>query len=80
MVRMARVVVPNYPHHFAQRGNHRQQTFFCDDDCLTYLEQVSKFCRKADMRVWAYCLTISWQWFGDVVTGRCLGSISVGCP
>jgi hypothetical protein len=32
MPRMARVVVPHYPHHVTHRGNHRQQTFFCDDD------------------------------------------------
>ena len=32
MARMARVVVPGYPHHVTQRGNHRQKTFFCDED------------------------------------------------
>ena len=29
---MARIVVPGYPHHVTQRGNRRQETFFCDDD------------------------------------------------
>ena len=28
MARLARVVVPGYPHHVIQRGNRRQQTFF----------------------------------------------------
>jgi len=32
MARMARVVIPNYPHHVSQRGNRRQKTFFCEDD------------------------------------------------
>ena len=32
MARMARVVIPNYPHHVTQRGNRRQKTFFCEDD------------------------------------------------
>ncbi len=56
MARMARVVVPFYPHHVTQRGNRRQRTFFGDFDYKTYLELMSEFCRKADTRVWAYCL------------------------
>jgi len=31
MARIARVVAPGLPHHVTQRGNRRQQTFFCDD-------------------------------------------------
>jgi len=31
MARMARVVIPNYPHHVTQRGNRRQKTFFRED-------------------------------------------------
>ena len=36
--RLARVVVPGMPHHVTQRGNRRQETFFCDDDYQTYLD------------------------------------------
>ena len=32
MARMARVVIPNYPHPVTQRGNRWQKTFFCEDD------------------------------------------------
>ena len=32
MARLARVVAPGFPHHITQRGNRRQQTFFCDED------------------------------------------------
>jgi putative transposase len=32
MARLARVVVPELPHHVTHRGNRRQQTFFGDDD------------------------------------------------
>ncbi len=56
MARMARVVVPFYPHHVTQRGNRRQRTFFGDDDYATYVELMSEFRRKARTRVWAYCL------------------------
>jgi REP element-mobilizing transposase RayT len=32
MARIARVVAPGVPHHVTQRGNRRQQTFFCEED------------------------------------------------
>ncbi|MFZ5626936.1 MAG: transposase, partial [Bacillota bacterium] len=31
MARIARVVAPGVPHHVTQRGNRRQQTFFCEE-------------------------------------------------
>src|SRR5574341_1106518 len=36
MVRLARVVAPGIPQHITQRGNRRQETFFCAED---YIEQ-----------------------------------------
>lgn len=56
MARMARVVVPNDPHHVTQRGNRRQKTFFHDVDYTTYLELLAAFSRKAGTEIWAYCL------------------------
>ena len=56
MARMARVVVPNFPHHITQRGNRRQKTFFCDDDYRYYIELMTEFTRQAGTEVWAYCL------------------------
>lgn len=38
MARIARIVVPGYPHHITQRGNRRQETFFCDDDYRQYID------------------------------------------
>ena len=38
MSRVARVVVPGFPHHVTQRGNRRQQTFFCEDDYQAYID------------------------------------------
>ena len=35
-MRLARVVVAGVPHHVKERGNRRQQTFFCDEDYKTY--------------------------------------------
>jgi putative transposase len=38
MARLARVVVPDVPHHVTQRGNRRQTTFFNDADYAAYVE------------------------------------------
>ena len=56
MARMARVVVPNFPHHVTQRGNRRLRTFFCDADYRHYIELVGKYARLAHTEIWAYCL------------------------
>ena len=44
MAQIARVVAPGLPHHVTQRGNRRQQTFFCDDDYRAYLELMAQWC------------------------------------
>lgn len=56
MPRLARVVVPSYPHHVTQRGNRRQPTFFCDDDYEAYLDLMAEWCGECAVEVWAYCL------------------------
>jgi len=56
MARIARVVAPGYPHHITQRGNRRQQTFFCDEDYLAYLDLMAEWCRKYQVDIWAWCL------------------------
>ncbi|HPD16881.1 MAG TPA: transposase [Planctomycetota bacterium] len=56
MARLARVVVPEVPHHVTQRGNRRQPTFFGDDDYEAYLDLMATWCRRHGVEVWAYCL------------------------
>ena len=56
MARMARMVVPGYPHHITQRGNRRQKTFFCEDDYQTYIELMSEWTARCGVEIWAYCL------------------------
>ncbi|HWB45668.1 MAG TPA: transposase, partial [Hyphomicrobiaceae bacterium] len=56
MARLARVVVPGWPHHITQRGNRRQQTFFSDADYMLYLRIAAEFFAKAQTEVWGYCL------------------------
>jgi putative transposase len=56
MARLARVVVPDLPHHVTQRGNRRQQVFFCDDDYAAYRTLLAESCHAAGVAVWGYCL------------------------
>jgi putative transposase len=56
MARIARVVSPGVPHHLTQRGNRRQQSFFCDDDYEAYIELMAEWCSRYGVAVWAYCL------------------------
>lgn len=56
MARLARVVVPGVPHHVTQRGNRRQETFFCDADYTVYKTLMAEWCAKCGVEVWAYCL------------------------
>ena len=56
MPRLARVVTPGLPHHITQRGNRRQQTFFCDEDYRSYLELMGQWCGAHQVEIWAYCL------------------------
>ena len=56
MPRLARIVVPNLPHHVTQRGNLRQAIFFEPGDQRVYLHHLAKQAREAGVAVWAYCL------------------------
>ncbi len=56
MARIARVICPGIPHHVTQRGNRRQETFFCDDDYQAYIALMAAWCKKHDVSIWAWCL------------------------
>ncbi len=56
MPRVARIVVPGYPHHVTQRGNRRQRIFFDVADYQAYLCLISQMRVTAGVDVWAYCL------------------------
>lgn len=56
MARLARVVIPNIPHHITQRGNRGQQTFFKDEDYEFYLSLLNEHCKLNDVEIWCYCL------------------------
>lgn len=56
MPRMARVVVPNYPHHVVQRGHNRQVIFAARDDYRRYLETLRECKKRYGIAVHAFCL------------------------
>ena len=56
MARMARVVIPDIPHHIIQRGNRRQQVFFSNDDRKACLDYLCLHAKLAGISIWAYCL------------------------
>jgi len=56
MVRLARVVVPELPHHVIHRGNRRQNVFFNDNDKAGYLNILNLQAKLFALEVWAYCL------------------------
>lgn len=56
MARIARIVIPNIPHHITQRGNRSQKVFFSDKDKIAYLNLLHKHAQDAGLVFWAYCL------------------------
>ncbi len=56
MGRVARIVVPNRPHHLTQRGNRQENIFFDDADRRRYLSLLDAQYRQFGLEVWAYCL------------------------
>jgi len=56
MARIARVVIPGFPHHVTQRGNGRARTFFGDDDYALYSGLLAASCRAAEVEIWGWCL------------------------
>jgi len=56
MARRARIVLPGHPHHVTQRGNRRQQTFFCEADYALYRDFAAQALESQGVRCWAWCL------------------------
>ncbi len=56
MVRIARLVIPNIPHHVTHRGNRREPVFFDQSDRDLYLSICLKYFQKHELEVAAYCL------------------------
>jgi len=56
MPRIARAVVPGFPHHVVQRGNNRGEIFFNDEDRAVYLFLLKTYSEKWNSSIICYCL------------------------
>jgi len=56
VARLPRFVAPGVAHHVTQRGNHRQEVFFDDEDRRVYLAALAENAAKYGARLLGYCL------------------------
>ena len=56
MSRMARVVLPDHPHHVVQRGHNRQVVFAAGRDYQRYLDTLREYKELYGVAVHAFCL------------------------
>ena len=56
MARMARIVVPGYPHHVTQRGVRSLPIFRDDEDRRSYLEFMRRETQRFQVGILAWCL------------------------
>lgn len=55
MSRKDRLVIPGYPHHVTQRGNHRQTVFFSDEDHRFYLDLLQRPVESKEISLLGHC-------------------------
>ena len=56
MARIARIVIPGWPHHVTQRGNNRQTVFFNNNDREVYLKILAQYKQLYRMALIGYTL------------------------
>ncbi len=56
MPRTARIVITDIPYHVTQRGNRRQDVFYCDEDKRRYLSWLDDYAQRYELEILAYCL------------------------
>jgi len=56
MARIARAVVPGYPHHVTQRGVRSMPVFFSKGDREAYIEFMAVSAERFGLEFWAWCL------------------------
>lgn len=56
MPRIARLVLPNYPHHVTQRGNYQQEVFKTKADYEFYIGLLKKYAEEYSLSIFSFCL------------------------
>ena len=56
MPRIARLILPNNPHHITQRGNYQQKVFKAEIDYSYYAALLKKYAMRYAVSIIAFCL------------------------
>jgi len=56
MPRIARLVLPDYPHHVTQRGNYQQTVFKTEMDYKNYINLLKKYMSEYSLSILSFCL------------------------
>jgi len=56
MPRIARIVIPDVPHHITQRGNNKQDVFFVDEDKKAFLGYLKEQSIRFGLIIEGFCL------------------------
>lgn len=56
MARIARLVLPGYPHHVTQRGNYQQAVFNTERDYKYYIRLLKKYIEEYSLSILSFCL------------------------
>lgn len=56
MPRIARLVLPGYPHHVTQRGNYQQRVFNIERDYKYYIGLLKKYAEEYSLSIISFCL------------------------
>lgn len=56
MARLARLVIPDYPHYITQSGVRGMTVFKQKSDYINYLDLLKEGCKKAKSKIISYCL------------------------
>ena len=56
MPRTARFIIPKFPHHILNRANNKEIIFLDDNDFRFFLDQVKKYKRKFEVKIYHYCI------------------------
>ena len=78
MARIARIVIPGYPHHITQRGV-RSMDIFSSDECrVQYIQFMREQCRKHGLHILSYCLMSNHVHFVAVPEAKNSMALAIG--
>jgi REP element-mobilizing transposase RayT len=80
LLRVARIAVPEWPHHVTQRGDNRPDVLFVDDDRAVYLKLLKAQVEVHGLKVLGHCLMTNHVHLVAVPAGEQSPAKAVGWP